>query len=154
MYSGGRVARTLIERSRIHTARPRVRNGDFPRGIRDGWWKVTALEKRFVETQIKHVLKTVVDVNTPVNLFFESVSGLGQYPRKRNKNLNLTGNPPSIRGHTCGNCQRKFLAARSTSRTSSTLRSAMSADPSSTTLERSQRLCQKRKSLSGPEREK
>jgi hypothetical protein len=63
------VARTLIERSRISTARPRVRKDDLLRGIRDGRWEFTTLEERNVETQVEHVLKTVVDVN-PTAFFF------------------------------------------------------------------------------------
>jgi hypothetical protein len=64
----GGTAHTLIERSRISTARPRVRNGDLLRGVRDGWWEVTALEERFVEAQAEHVLKTIVDINAPIQL--------------------------------------------------------------------------------------
>jgi len=58
-----KIARTLIEGSRVATARPRVRDDDFLRGVRDGRWEITTLEERNVETQAEHVLKTVVDVN-------------------------------------------------------------------------------------------
>jgi len=58
-----KIAHTLIEGSRVATARPRVRDDDFLRGVRDGRWEITTLEERNVETQAEHVLKTVVDVN-------------------------------------------------------------------------------------------
>jgi hypothetical protein len=60
---------TLIERRRICTARPRVRNDNFLRGVRDGSWEFTTLEEGKVETQAEHMLKTVVYVNSTVLLF-------------------------------------------------------------------------------------
>lgn len=63
------MTRTLIERSGISTARPRVRNDNFLRGICDGSREFTTLEERNVETQVEHMLKTVVDVN-PTALYF------------------------------------------------------------------------------------
>lgn len=54
---------TLIERSGISAARPRVGKDDLLRGVRDGRWEFATLEERDVETQVEHVLKAVVDVN-------------------------------------------------------------------------------------------
>ena len=51
-------------------ARPRVRNDNFLRGIRDGSWEFTTLEERDVETQAEHMLKTVVYVKPTVLYFF------------------------------------------------------------------------------------
>jgi hypothetical protein len=58
------IAHTLIERSRVSTAHPRVRSDDLLRAVRNGRWKLTPLEERDVETQVEHVLKTVVDVDS------------------------------------------------------------------------------------------
>jgi hypothetical protein len=66
----GNLQHTLIEGSRVATARPRVRDDDFLRGVRDGRWEITTLEERNVETQAEHVLKTIVDVNPTFVLFF------------------------------------------------------------------------------------
>ena len=66
-WAARELIHTLIERSGISTVRPRVRNGNFLRGIRDGSWEFTTLEEGDVKTQVKHVLKTVVDVNPTVD---------------------------------------------------------------------------------------
>jgi hypothetical protein len=60
------IARTLIERSRVSTARPRVGSDDLLRAVGDGRWKLTTLEERNVEAQVEQVLQTAVDVNTTV----------------------------------------------------------------------------------------
>ena len=142
------VAHTLIKRSRISAARPRVRKDDLLRGVRDGCREFATLEERNVETQVEHVLKTVVDVNSTV----VEKCCRGSVPGERKKKSNLTGNRLSIRGHTYGTCRRRLIAARTTSHTSSTQRSATSMDPSSTILERSwclckDSLCQKRNGI-------
>ena len=61
-HRSSEIAHTLVEGSRVATARPRVRDDDFLRGVRDGRWEIATLEERNVETQVEHVLKTVVDV--------------------------------------------------------------------------------------------
>jgi hypothetical protein len=78
------VAHTLIERSRISTAHPRVRKDDLLRGVRDGCWEFTTLEERNVKTQVEHVLKTVVDVNSAV-FFKKKVYCLGDQCPGREK---------------------------------------------------------------------
>lgn len=133
------IARTLIERSRIATTRPRVRSEDLLRAVGDGRWELATLEERNVETQVEHVLETVVDVN-PSALKKKSVGH--QWPGRKRKTIEkgprfLTGNSLSIRGNRCGNRRRRWIAALTTSRRSSRQHSGMSADPSSTSLERS-----------------
>lgn len=61
---------TLIERGRICTARPRVGDDNFLRGVRDGSWEFTTLEEGNVETQVEHMLKTVVYVNSTCVLLY------------------------------------------------------------------------------------
>src|SRR5579863_8034943 len=65
-FTRSKSARTLIERSRVSTARPRVGSEDLLRAVRNRSRKLTTLEERHVETQVEHVLKTAVDVNTSV----------------------------------------------------------------------------------------
>jgi hypothetical protein len=60
------IARTLIERSRVATTRPRVRSEDLLRAVGDGRRELATVEERNVETQVEHVLETVVDVNPSV----------------------------------------------------------------------------------------
>jgi hypothetical protein len=150
---------TLIERSRICTARPRVGYDNFLRGVRDGSWEFTTLEERKVEMQVEHMLKTVVYVNSTCVCFCIVciVSGISDRGEKKTKNkamLNLTGNPRSIRGHMCGTCRRTLIAALSTIRTSSTRRSATSMDPSLTILERSRCLCKETVSVKNARKRK
>ena len=74
------VAHTLIERGRVSAAGPRVRKDDLLRCVRNGRWEFATLEERNVKTQVEHVLKTVVDVNTTIFEKFRrgSVPGRGK----------------------------------------------------------------------------
>ena len=76
---------TLIERSRICTARPRVGYDNFLRGVRDGSWEFTTLEERKVETQVEHMLKTVVYVNSTCVFFALYVLFRGSVTGERKK---------------------------------------------------------------------
>ena len=68
---------TLIERSRVSTTLPRVRNDNFLRGVHDGSWEFTTLEERNVETQVEHMLKAVVYVN-PTVCWVSGISDRGE----------------------------------------------------------------------------
>jgi hypothetical protein len=78
MLGGGsrrsEIARTLIEGSRVATARPRVRSEDLLGAVGDGRREIATLEERNVETQVEHVLEAVVDVN-PTEKGRTSVAG-------------------------------------------------------------------------------
>lgn len=84
------MARTLIERSRIATTRPRVRSEDLLRAVGDGCWELATLEERNVETQVEHVLEAVVDVNpSALKKKRSDISGRGEKGRQLRKGRNF-----------------------------------------------------------------